>query len=65
MKKNRWSYSPHYRETSQGHLYIKKEGACTIQLEGAYAMSQEELDKFGKLIVDSVNYALDNKIEFI
>jgi len=61
MKKNHWKYSPHYFDTAQGHIFINKEGACTIQLEGASAMTQAELDEFGKLIVDAVNAKLDKK----
>jgi hypothetical protein len=49
------AYSRHYRDDAEGHIFINKEGACTITLTPAQSMSQEELNYFGEMIVDSVN----------
>lgn len=48
-----WLYSPHYREHAQGHIYLpnaNEDEAHTINLVGAAAMSQEQLDANAKLI---------------
>jgi hypothetical protein len=45
-----WAYSPHYKTNAEGHLFLNKNGACTITLTGAASMPQEELNEFGKLI---------------
>lgn len=44
------TYSRHYFDQPEGHIYLDKPGACTITLTGAAAMSQDELDKYGKII---------------
>jgi hypothetical protein len=49
------TYSRHYKTDAQGHIFLKKEGACTINLVGAAAMSQEELDGYGELIAEAFN----------
>lgn len=53
MKK--YSYSKHHRDHAEGHIFIDKPGACTINLEGAYSMTQEELDALGEKIVELLN----------
>ena len=61
-KKIEWSYSPHYKDDAQGHIFMKnKEGACTIQLVGAASMTQEELNILGKKICYAVNNLDYNK----
>ena len=45
-----WAYSPHYKDEAEGHIFMEKEGACTITLVGAGSMTQEELDGHGALI---------------
>ena len=43
------SYKEHYRDYAEGHIFLDKEGASTITLTGASAMSQKELNKWGQL----------------
>jgi len=43
-------YSRHYRKDAQGHIFMDKEGACTIHLIGAASMTQAELDYYGEVI---------------
>ncbi len=47
----KFTYSRHYREHAEGHIYIDKPGACTVTLTGAASMPQEELDELAELIV--------------
>lgn len=47
-------YTPHHREHAEGHIYIDKPGACTIQLTGAAAMSQHELDRYGRIAAEAI-----------
>ena len=50
MKKEFATYSRHYKDTPEGHIFLQKEGACTITLEGAMAMTQKELDEIASQI---------------
>ena len=43
------TYSPHYYDHAEGHIFINKPGACTITLTGAASMTQDELDRYGEL----------------
>ena len=53
------TYSPHhFDDRPRGHLFLDKEGACTILLHGASSMSQEELDKYGRIMA----YALQQEL---
>lgn len=54
-KKQKYTYNAHYKTHSEGHIFIRKEDACTITLTGAASMSQEELNEFGEKIVKSLN----------
>jgi hypothetical protein len=40
---------------TKGHIYLDKEGACTIALEGAASMSQDELDSYGEIMAEALN----------
>lgn len=51
----KFSYSKHYQDHAEGHIYIDKPGACTITLTGAASMEQSELDDLGELIVKLLN----------
>jgi hypothetical protein len=51
----KFSYSKHHSWWAEGHIYIDKPGACTIHLQGAYSMTQEELDALGERIVKLLN----------
>jgi hypothetical protein len=45
------TYHGHYFDDRvEGHLYIEKEGACTITLTGAASMTQTELNEWGRRI---------------
>ena len=55
------TYSRHYKDTAEGHIFLQKKGACTITLEGAMAMTQKELDKFAKIMVNALNEHKKNK----
>ena len=48
-------YQKHYNDYPEGHIYLDKEGACTITLEGAASMSQDELDKYGEIMAEALN----------
>ena len=49
------TYSKHYFDYPQGHIYLNKGGACTITLEGACSMKQEELDNYAKIMTKALN----------
>ena len=56
------TYKKHYHDDyAEGHIYLDKEGACTItvratiSLDGAAAMSQEELDSYGEIMAEALN----------
>ena len=55
MSKTFATYRKHGYDHAEGHIYLDKEGACTITLEGAAAMSQAELDVWGKKMASSLN----------
>ena len=61
MKKEFATYSRHYKDTPEGHIFLQKEGACTITLEGAMAMPQKELDEFAEIMVKALNEHKKNK----
>ena len=53
-------YLKHYKDDAEGHIYLDKEGACTITLrgsgfKGAAAMSQDELDRYGEAMAEALN----------
>ncbi|MBB3752564.1 hypothetical protein FHT44_005076 [Mycolicibacterium sp. BK634] len=47
-------YSRHYRDHAEGHVFIDKPGACTVQLTGAASMAQSELDGYGELLARAI-----------
>ena len=50
------TYKKHYHDDyAEGHIYLDKKGACTITLEGAASMSQDELDKYGEIMAEALN----------
>ena len=49
------TYHRHHGDDPEGHIYLDKEGACTITLEGAASMSQDELDKYGEIMAEALN----------
>jgi len=56
------TYKKHYNDYPEGHIYLDKEGACTmtisgrmIFLDGAASMSQEELDGYGEIMAEALN----------
>ncbi len=53
MKNLRMEYTQHYKEESQGSIFIEKSGACNITLTGASGMSQNELNEYGKLFANA------------
>ena len=54
-KTKKYTYNQHYKPHAEGHIFIKKEGACTVTLTGAASMTQKELDELGEKIVDLLN----------
>ena len=56
------TYKKHGYDHAEGHIYLDKEGACTITLEGAAAMSQEELDKYGEIMAEALNKSVCGSI---
>ena len=56
MSKVSATYKKHYHDDyAEGHIYLDKKGACTITLEGAASMSQDELDKYGEIMAEALN----------
>ena len=49
------TYTKHHRDSPEGHIYLDKEGACTVTLTGAASMSQAELDKYGEIMAEALN----------
>ena len=49
------TYRKHHGDSPAGHIHLDKEGACTISLEGAASMSQNELDLYGKSMAEGIN----------
>ena len=43
------------KDSPEGHIYLDKEGACTITLSGAASMRQDELDRYGEIMVEALN----------
>ena len=48
-------YLKHYKDAAEGHIYLYKSGPCTINLKGAAAMSQNELDHYGTIMTEALN----------
>tara|TARA_R100001244_G_scaffold70684_1_gene57319 strand:- start:1085 stop:1285 length:201 start_codon:yes stop_codon:yes gene_type:complete len=57
MSKTFATYHKHFLDITQaeGHIYLDKEGACTITLSGAASMSQDELDHYGEIMAEALN----------
>ena len=55
MSKSFAKYKKHYRDHSEGHIFLDKDGACTITLTGAASMTQDELDYYGELFAKALN----------
>ena len=51
------TYKKHFLDITQaeGHIYLDKEGACTITLSGAASMSQDELNHYGEIMAEALN----------
>ena len=49
------TYHKHHSDDPEGHIYLDKDGACTITLTGAVSMSQDELDSYGEIMADALN----------
>ena len=53
-------YTNHYKDHSEGHIFLEKDGACTITLTGAASMTQDELDYYGELFTKALNEEFDD-----
>jgi len=62
MSKTFATYRKHGYDHAEGHIYLDKEGACTITLEGAASMSQDELDKYGEIMAEALNKSVCGSI---
>ena len=49
------TYTGHHGDDPEGHIYLDKEGACTITLTGAVSMSQNELDLYGNMMAKAIS----------
>ena len=60
MKKtNKWDYSPHFKEYAEGHINMPAEkSGCNITITGTASMSQKDVDRICKIIVNAVNKTL-------
>ena len=56
------TYTKHHRDDPEGHIYLDKEGACTITLSGAASMKQHELDSYGKIMTEALNKSVCGSI---
>jgi hypothetical protein len=56
-------YRKHYRDHAEGHIFLGQEklNAVTIELTGAAAMTQEELDFYGEIIAEALNKLTPNQ----
>tara|TARA_Y100000593_G_scaffold51290_1_gene96482 strand:- start:77 stop:250 length:174 start_codon:yes stop_codon:yes gene_type:complete len=54
------TYRKHHRDNPEAHLFLDKEGACTITLKGSMSMSQEELDYYGEAMAEALSKLEDN-----
>ncbi len=48
------TYRKHFRKSAEGHIHLDKPGACTISLMGAAAMTQEELNFYGRIMAKAL-----------
>tara|TARA_Y100000034_G_scaffold136029_1_gene210360 strand:- start:819 stop:1070 length:252 start_codon:yes stop_codon:yes gene_type:complete len=50
------SYKAHHKDDAQGHVFLghDKQGACTIGLTGAAAMTQDELNFYGEIFATAL-----------
>ena len=55
------TYLKHYKDDAEGHIYLNKEGACTITLKGAAVMSQDELDRYGEAMAEALNKEMEDE----
>ena len=53
-------YKRHHKDHAEGHIFLDKDGACTITLTGAAAMTQDELDHYGELFTKALNEESEN-----
>jgi hypothetical protein len=59
MNKEFATYSTHYNgQQAEGHIYLDKEGSCTITLTPALTMPQHELDRYGEIMAKALNREL-------
>jgi hypothetical protein len=57
------TYKTHYKVGEpEGHIYLDKQGACTITLTGAASMKQHELDSYGKIMTEALNKSVCGSI---
>ena len=63
MSKTFATYHKHFLDITQaeGHIYLDKEGACTITLTGAASMSQDELDHYGRIMAEALNREIEDE----
>jgi len=52
------TYKKHHKDSPEGHIYLDKEGACTITLSGAASMRQDELDRYAAIMTEALNKAV-------
>ena len=62
MGKTFATYRKHHGDSPAGHIYLDKEGACTITLTGAASMPQEELDSYGEIMAEALNKSVCGSI---
>ncbi len=47
-------YTPHHFDHAEGHIFLRKKGACTVTLTGAASMPQSELDDIGAVCAEAL-----------
>ena len=52
------TYKKHHKDSPEGHIYLDKEGACTITLSGAASMRHDELDRYAAIMTEALNKAV-------
>lgn len=55
-------YTRHHFEHPEGHIFLGKPGACTITLQGASAMPQDELDEYGQIMAEALGKAMTARL---
>ena len=49
------TYSKHHFNYQEAHIFFDGKEACIITLKGSVSMTQDELDRYGKVMAEALN----------